>query len=539
MLNIKKMNLILFFSFTFYSLILSTQDCFPQSQFQLVIRDSSNTGIEARSIIQTADGGFIAAGETGINGDIYIVKLNSSGQMLWSKTIGGIGQDIALSVVQTNDGGFIAAGRQSTFTNGIVGPLIVKFNNVGTIEWSKVLVDGFGDAAYSIVQTIDGGYAVATSPAEGGGTFRMVFIKLNSACLVQWSKNIEGDSYIRSIQETTDRGFILAGATRSFGAGGFDMFVVKVDSNGTLQWAKTIGGTNYDFAYSIVQTNDGGYAVAGRTASFGSGDKMYIIKLNNSGILQWSKVFSVFLDRAYSITQTNDGGYAIAGYTGGGGSMLILKLNPDGTLQWSRVVNGGSVQTYAYSILQTTDGGYAAAGYGGIFSATGMYIVKFDNNGNTCANTISHNISADSGGIFGNPIPTITNITINDTTLTFPTATHGFVTPICVIGIQPVSNEIPASYKLYQNFPNPFNPVTIIKFDIASTFSGSEFLLQIYDMLGREIAVLVNQSLHSGTYHVEWDGTNYASGIYYYKLSVLNSISSIKFNETKRMVLIK
>lgn len=522
--------------FTFFTIL--TSNCFPQTQFQLVIGDSSNSG-HARSIIQTTDGGTIAVGQTGINGDMYIVKLNSSGQLQWSKTIGGSGQDLALSVVQTTDGGFAVSGFGNSFGTGVAGAIIVKLTPGGTVEWARVLVDGFLDAAYSIIQTSDGGYAAAISPGEGGGSFRMIIVKLNSMGIMQWNKNIGGESYVRCIKETTDRGYILAGATRSFGEGDFDMFVVKLDSNGSLQWAKTIGGTNYDFANSIVQTTDGGYAVAGRTGSFGNADKMYIVKLNSGGMLQWTKVMAVNFDRAYSIVQTTDGGYTVAGYTEGGGGMLIVKLNPDGSLQWSRVVDGGSVQTYAYSIIQTTDGGYVAAGYGGILGAAGMFIVKFDNNGNTCGNSISHNISVGTGGVLGSPIPTVNNISLLDTTLVPPTGSHGYATPICVIGIQPISNEIPASYKLYQNYPNPFNPVTTIKFDITGILMSGECSIRIYDMLGKEIAVLVNQSFQPGTYKFEWDGTNYASGVYYYKLSILNSESSVKYQETKRMVLIK
>lgn len=533
-----KTYIFLFFFFTYYLFFSGTSDTFSQSQFQVVIRDSSNTGIEARSIIQTTDGGFVAAGETGINGDMYIVKLNSSGQLQWSKTIGGVGQDLALSVVQTTDGGYAVSGFGNSFGPGIAGPFIVKLTSVGNIEWTRVLFDGFLDGAYSIIQTIDGGYSVVISPGEGGGTFRMIIVKLNNMGELQWSKKIEGESYARSIKQTTDRGYVVTGATRSFGAGDFDMFVVKLDSNGTLQWAKTIGGTNDDIALSIIHTVDGGYAVAGRTGSFGNADKMYIVKLDNSGLLQWTKVLSVNLDRAYSIVQTIDGGYVVAGYTGGGEGMLIVKLSANGSLQWSRVVNSGSVQTYAYTIIQTSDEGYVAAGYGGSLGATGMYIAKLDNNGNTCANTISHSISVDSGGILVSSFPTISNITITDTLVTPLTGSLGYVTPICVIGIQPISSEIPETYKLYQNYPNPFNNETIIKFDISGNFNFY-CSIRIYDIQGRELAVLLNENLQPGTYQVTWDGTNYATGIYYYILNIFNTKSLFNYKVTKSMVLIK
>jgi hypothetical protein len=112
-------------------------------------------------------------------------------------------------------------------------------------------------------------------------------------------------------------------------------------------------------------------------------------------------------------------------------------------------------------------------------------------------------------------------------------------------GLEPVSTRIPSDYKLSQNYPNPFNPSTKIKFDIPlsplSSLPASErergaggfVTLKIYDILGREVAMLVNEQLKPGTYEVEWDGSNYPSGVYYYRLI------TGEFSETKRMVLIK
>ena len=528
----KKTHLLLFLLFVYFALNPCTRDIFSQSQFLLVVGDSSNIG-EARCIIQTSDGGYIAAGENDTFGDMYIVKLNSAGQFQWSRTIGRAG-GIALSVVQTTDGGYAVSGLGGLSGGSVYGPFIVKLTTAGNVEWSRVLVGDLLGQAYSIVQTADGGYITANSTFDGGGTFRLTIVKLNNVGVLQWSKKI-GSSYGRCIKQTTDRGYIVAGATWSSDV---DMFVLKLDSNGSLQWAKTIGGPGDDFAYSVVQTIDGGYAVAGYTRSFGNWSKMYIAKLNSSGALQWTKVIAVDGDLAYSIVQTSDGGYAVAGATRGGGGMLIIKLSSDGSLQWSRVVDVSSTDNYARSIIQTSDGGFVAAGYGGIVGTRGMFIVKLDNNGNTCGNIVSHSISVDSGGILNNHNPSITDFSIIDTLVTPQTGSLGYVTPLCVIGIQSISNEIPATYKLYQNYPNPFNPATKIKFEISGTLVAQTFL-SVYDMLGREVDILVNTDLQPGTYEVDWDGSNYASGVYYYKLSVLNSGSSAKYQETKRMLLIK
>jgi hypothetical protein len=105
-----------------------------------------------------------------------------------------------------------------------------------------------------------------------------------------------------------------------------------------------------------------------------------------------------------------------------------------------------------------------------------------------------------------------------------------------IINVKNISTSVPGSFRLYQNYPNPFNPVTKIKFDI-STASSSPVKLAIYDVLGKEIAVLVNESaaggLNPGTYETDWDASNFPSGVYFYKLVTDN------YTVTKKMVLIK
>ncbi len=101
-----------------------------------------------------------------------------------------------------------------------------------------------------------------------------------------------------------------------------------------------------------------------------------------------------------------------------------------------------------------------------------------------------------------------------------------------MLGLNNISNELPAQYSLSQNYPNPFNPVTKIKFDISGS-SETQTLLSVYDVLGREVTVLVNQQLQPGTYEADWDASAYPSGVYFYKLEIGS------FTDTKKMVLIK
>jgi hypothetical protein len=121
--------------------------------------------------------------------------------------------------------------------------------------------------------------------------------------------------------------------------------------------------------------------------------------------------------------------------------------------------------------------------------------------------------------------------------------TNGAISFICEgEGVQKISSEIPNGFSLFQNYPNPFNPTTRIKFSIPPLRGARGMIkLVIYDILGREVATLVNEQFKSGTYEVEWDGTNYPSGVYFYKLIVSDASASSGrgYTETRKMVLIK
>ncbi|MDH5686018.1 MAG: hypothetical protein OEY73_05765, partial [Hadesarchaea archaeon] len=158
-------------------------------------------------IVQTSDGGYALAGSTesyGAGGfDFWLVKTDSSGNEEWSKTFGGENDDWAYSVVQTSDGGYVLAGSTMSYGAGGEDFWLVKTDSSGNEEWSKTFGGVNRDWARSVIQTSDGGYALA------GG------------------------------------------------------WLLKTDSSGNEEWSKTFGGANGGTAWSIVQTSDGGYALAG------------------------------------------------------------------------------------------------------------------------------------------------------------------------------------------------------------------------------------------------------------------------------------
>ncbi len=520
-----------------------------QTQFQKTIGGSG--GDYAWSVKQATVGGYTVAGYTdsfGAGGyDFYIVKF-AGNTIEWSRAVGGAGIDIALSMVTSIGGGYVIAGETESFGAGNYDAYIVRLDDNGTLLWTKTFGGTGNDYGESIIRTSDGGYAIGGyTNSFGMGDYDMYIAKLDSGGSLQWTRTIgsTGYDYALSIAQTTDGGYVLFGSTAAFGEGYNDFYIAKLGSGGSLEWTRTIGGTGGDYGSYVIQSNDGGYLLAGVTLSFGAGQyDIYIVKLNNSGLLEWTRTIGgADFEYLFSIIQTTDGGYAIAGSTesfgAGGSDEFIVKLNSGGFLQWARTV-GGSGEDIARSIIQTS-GGYILAGETVSFGSGNydMFVTMIDSGGYTCGNTFSLLPAAGTGGILGNPVSYTTSPILSVSAPTSSTFTGGILTTLCIVGIQPVSSEIPSQYSLSQNYPNPFNPSTKIKFQVPPLnlpLTGGDregVLFKIYDILGKDVVTLVNQQLNPGIYEVEWNASNFPSGIYFCKLI------SNEFSQTIKMMLIK
>jgi len=242
----------------------------------------------AYSVGQTTDGGYIIAGTTGSYGagwdDVYLIKADASGNKEWEKTFGGSSWDNAYSVEPTTDGGYIIAGATSSYGVGSYDVYLIKTDASGNKEWEKTIGGGGWDNAYSVRQTTDGGYIIAgTTDSYGAGLEDVYLIKTDASGNKEWEKTSGGSSsdFAYSVKPTTDGGYIIAGATSSCGAGSYDVYLIKTDASGNKEWEKAIGGSSSDFAYSVEQTTDGGYIIAGATDSHGAGGgDVYLVKVS-------------------------------------------------------------------------------------------------------------------------------------------------------------------------------------------------------------------------------------------------------------------
>ncbi len=206
----------------------------------------------------------------------YLVKV-------WDRTFGNSKQERANAIIETKDGGYLVAGFTESYGNGWEDIWLIKIDKNGNKVWDKTFGGSSSDEAKAIIETRDGGYLVAGfTESYGNGWDDIWLIKIDKNGNKIWDKTFGGSDNDRAsaIIETRDRGYLLAGFTRSYGNGWDDIWLIKIDKNGNKLWDKTFGGSKHDIANAIIETRDGGYLVAGFTDSYGNGEEnVWIIKL--------------------------------------------------------------------------------------------------------------------------------------------------------------------------------------------------------------------------------------------------------------------
>ena len=280
--------------------------------------------------------------------------------ILWTQTYEAPGSQWAYSLVETSDGGFALAGNS----------LFVKTDASGNMEWNRT----YSGDCRALVATSDGGYALA-----GYYNYDFLLIKTNATGHIEWSKTYGNSGYSEraySLVETSDGGYALAGSFGTFSEYSLsinepDSFFVKTDSLGNMEWNQTYKVASTRSPGSLIETSDGGYALACHSS---------VIKTDALGNVEWSKTYSGYFK---SLIETSNGLYALTGCmeVGEDVDFWLAKIDVEGNIQWSKTYDGGS-NDEAYSLVEAPDGGYLITGHSSLNGIGAAWLVGTDSAGN-------------------------------------------------------------------------------------------------------------------------------------------------------------
>lgn len=424
---------------------------------------------QLHSVKQTPDGGYILAGVSGSDAggdktegshgaaDIWVVKLNSTGGIVWQNTIGASSGESIEEISLTTDGGYILgagsiSGVSGDKTEANIGGndlWVIKLNETGNIIWQNSIGGTDADLLISIKQTIDKGYLIGCetySDVSGDkctpitGSRDIWILKLDSIGIIEWQNELGGIEYetISNAQETSDGGYIIGGSSNSdisgnkaeINLGSYDYWVIKLGGSPCsvtppisygIEWQNTIGGLGDELIYSVDKTPDGGFILGGSSTSGVSIDKStvnfgvedyWVVKLDECGNKIWDKSYGGAQSDVLDVVKTtSDGGFILGGYSSsgmsgnksepliGGTDIWVIKINSNGDILWQNTIGGTSADVLN-SINETSDGGFiigsqSTSNINGdksevCYGLNDYWIIKLNSSGNiTWQNTIA------------------------------------------------------------------------------------------------------------------------------------------------------
>lgn len=299
--------------------------------------------------------------------DYWILKMDVAGNIIWEKTYGGSQSDMARGCVQAPDGNFYVTGSSSSTdgdvngNHGLGDNWLIKLDSAGNLLWQKALGGSGVDVGWRVQPTADGGVMnIGTTASTNGdvvslnhGVLDIWVVKLDSNGNIQWEKCYGGSAAeeVRSINLTNDGQFLVSGYSASSDGdltsnyGDDDIWVFKIDSLGVLQWQKSFGGSGEDWGLDSRQTSSGGYLISGRSASADhdvsfnhGGTDVWVAKLDTAKNIIWEKSLggSAF-DEGREFYETAPGEYFLSGHS----------LSVDGDVT-------GNIGSYDYWVLRLT-----------------------------------------------------------------------------------------------------------------------------------------------------------------------------------------
>jgi hypothetical protein len=343
---------------------------------------------EGLSVQQTLDGGYVVAGYTNSFGGpggshVWLLKTDAAGDTLWTRTYlgthGGTEDCWAWSVQQTSDTGYVLAGHFNW-----EDMWLIKTDATGGTSWTRRFDAGNAEEARSVQETSRGGYIVA-------GFTGVPWTEQCDAYLVLtdesgdtvWTRTYDAMGYEEgwSVQETLDGGYVIAGCTGLYPTAVFDAYLVKTDVNGDTLWTRTYDAGRGEYGRSVQQTSDGGYIVAGYSCDSYPESNPYLVKTDAGGNAIWARTYDHTLGWFFAVQQTADDGYIAAGARRLSDSdmtpyLYLVRIDSLGDTLWTDTYLRDENASYTMSVKQCADGGYIIAGSVWLGGGDDLWLIK-------------------------------------------------------------------------------------------------------------------------------------------------------------------
>lgn len=260
-----------------------------------------------------SEGNYIFCGQTRSYGaglyDAYLMKTDFTGAVLWSRTYGGQFSEQGGSVVRTSDSGFACTGYTTSFGSGVTDVYLLKADSVGNMLWSKCYGLGTSEFGFGVIETSDQGFLITGMRQLSSSDYEMIVIKTDSVGTMLWNKQYGGtggNEWGSSAIEVATGGYLICGRTGSYGNGNEDMLLVRTDVNGDTLWTRAFGFSANDYAYSVIATPDGGFMVCGGGVGLtGNRDQVYLIKTDANGFTGCNETYAPVTVTSVNFIQMN------------------------------------------------------------------------------------------------------------------------------------------------------------------------------------------------------------------------------------------
>lgn len=460
--------------------------------------------------------------------------------ILWTKYFGGSGDDRTYNILETSDGGFISLGHGNSFGKGW-NIYLVKMDSNGDTLWTKIIGDTvLAEHIYSLERTSDGGYIACGDKMMSDYSSNAYLIKFDSDFNIEWEQNYGqpkiGESGNWAVQ-TPDKGYILVARVQS----NYSIMVVKTDSLGNQIKSKIYNWELQEEAASVCVAHDGNYILGGITNSFLTKiDETFIMKIDKNLDSLWMYLYGDHADleeRFRHISRTSDNGFLMVGARAqvpghvNSHDVYIVKTNSDGIAEWEKIYGGNGHQVGFYGD-ELSGGGYIVCGTGAAKgSSFDAYVLRLTNTGDTLWSGY-YGTTAFDELLCIRPLKMGGYILAGHTP--FYSSDEDFYFIRLTDDVNPVEddNDKNSDEKkaFVENYPNPFTSLTTIKLVLKES---SETEIKVFDICGLLVDVLVQSSLDEGIYYFKFNSENLPGGVYYYVLKINNII------ETHQMLLIK